>query len=260
MSTEQKPPATELPKTEPKAEPNALATTLSSGWDQFKQGKLLSYPMMALLLIIAGVIGGGWYYVHSNRKVESAKWTELDSLSTTSAMEEYTKKNPNTLQGRFATLDVARTQLGPEGIDRFAAPDAAVRKTAVENVEKARDAFIKLADEFKDDLLLKTMCFLGCAKAESALVGMLKDGSLDQYRGDPGKAIEWLDKVAQTAPETDWGKDSKSLADTLRNQNTQQQVVTLQRSAYLIPTPTIPKFDPKMPFDPHGLPSFPGGP
>ncbi len=255
MSTEQQPPTTELPKTEPKAEPNALATTLTGGWEQFKQGQLISYKLMALILLVVAGIGTWVYISRSNQKTDSARWTEWDSLASVSSAEEFAKKNPNTSQARLAMLDVARTQLGPDGIDRFAAPDPKVRKTAVENVEKARESFTKLVDEFKDDPLLRMMCLLGCAKAESALVGMLKDDTLDQYLGDPKKAIEWLDKVAETAPDTDWGKDSKKLADTLRNQNTQQQVRDLQRSVYLIPTPSFPGFDPKMPKDAaHGFP------
>ena len=128
-----------------------------------------------------------------------------------------------------------------------------MRKTAVQNIEKAREEFTKLVDEFKDDPILKTMCLLGVAKAEAALVGMPKEGQLEQFRGDPKKAIEWLDKVAETAPDTEWAKDAKRLADTLRNQNTQQQVVTLQASVYSIPMPSLPKF-PKDGF--HGLPPF----
>jgi hypothetical protein len=273
MSTEQKPateqqPATAAataptvtpPSNEPKAEPTALAKALTGGWDKFKQGKLLSYPMMALLLVAIVGFAVTWYILREKRKGESAKWTELESLSTISAYEEFIKKNPNSTQGKLAQLEIARTQLTMNGVELFAAPSAEVRKTAVENVEKARDTFAKLADEFKNDALLKSMCLLGAAKAESSLVGMLKDGSLDQFRGDPKKAIEWLDKVSEAAPETDWGKDSKKLADTLRNQNTQEQVRLLQSSVYSIPAPSLP--DLKMPKDPihgggSGLPILP---
>lgn len=249
MSTEQKPAEQPVAKHEPKAEPNALASSLTGGWDKFKQGRLISYPIMALILLVVAGIGVTIYITRSNSKAESAKWVELDSIGTIEGWEEFAGKNPNTAQGRVAGLRAACGRLGPTGLDMFAAPDPAVRKTAVENVEKARDAFAKLVDEFKDDPTNKTLCLLGCAKAEAALVGMPKEGQLEQFRGDPAKAVEWLDKVAEAAPDTDWGKDSKKLADTLRNQNTQQQVVLLQASAYSIPAPTMPGMDPKMPRD-----------
>ncbi len=268
MSTEQKPapqpptPPAPAAKHEPKAEPNALATTLTGGWDKFKQGKLISYPMMALILVIVAAIGVTVYITRSNKKAESAKWVELDSLGTIESLEEFAQKNPGTAQGRLASLRAAGGRLGPEGLDLFAAPNPDVRKKAVENVEKARDTFAKLVDEFKDDPTSKAVCLLGCAKAEASLVGMPKEGQVIdplnpkaiESRGDPAKAVEWLDRVAEAAPETDWGKDSKKLADTLRNQNTKEQVITLQASAYSIPAPSLPGMDPKMPRDPiHGF-------
>jgi len=82
---------------------------------------------------------------------------------------------------------------------------------------------------------------------------MPKEGQLEQRRGDPKKAVEWLGKGAQAAPDTDWGKDAKKLADTLRNQNTEQQVVTLQAMVYDL-TPSLPGFGGPLP------PGFPGMP
>lgn len=254
MSTEQKPAPTE-PKHEPKVEPNALTTGLSSAWERFAQGRLISYPMMALLLVLVAGIGVTIWIVRERRAAELAKWVELDGLTTTAALEEFIKKYPNTKQAKLAELEIARTQLGSEGIDRLTVPDATVRKAATESVEKARDAFAKLVDDFKDDPVLKVECMLACAKAEAVLVGMPKEGQLVEFRGNPAKAIEWLDKVAEAAPETDWGKDAKKFADTLRNLNTQQQVVALHASVYDL-TPTLPKFpfDPKAPKDPaHGF-------
>lgn len=256
-------PNTPTPPPEPKAEPNALATALSTGWEQFTRGELVSYRMMAVVLVVVAVIGTTVYITRSKFQVESDRWTRFDSLNgsvSISALEEFAKENPNTAQARFAELDVARTLLGPDGIERFALPDAARRKEAVENVEKARDSFLKLADAYKDDLVLKVICYQGAAKAEAALVGMLKDGSLDQYRGDPKKAVEYLDKLAEAAGDTDIGKDAKKLADALRNQSAQDQVIQLQRSVYLIPAPAVPGLDPKAPTgDPFGgLPGLPG--
>lgn len=268
MSTEPKPATAPPAKHDPKPEPNALASSLTGGWDKFKQGKLISYPLMALILVVVAGIGVTVYITRANRKAESAKWVELTSLNSVKGLEEFATNNPGTVQGRLAALDVARVQLGPEGIELFAAPNADVRKKAVESVEKARDTFAKLVDEFKDDPVIKPLCMLGCAKAEVALVGMPKEGQvLDplnptaiESHGDPKKAVEWLDKVAEAAPETPWGKQSKELADTLRNQNTQQQVITLQASAYSIATPTMPGMDPKAPRDPaHGFPGLPPG-
>ena len=96
------------------------------------------------------------------------------------------------------------------------------------------------------------------AKAEARVhVGIPKEGQLEQAAAaNLAKAIEWLDKVTEAAPETDWGKSAKKLADVLRNQNTAEQVATLQAELFDLSS-TLPKFpyDPKMPKDPiHGFP------
>ena len=281
MSTEQKPaptppappapaPAAPVAKHEPKAEPNALAQSLAGRWEKFKQGKLLSYPMMALILVVVAGVGVAIYISRSNSKTESALWVEWDAAmqGPVSGMDEFAEKHPNTPQGRTMAFQSAVIRLSLEGMDLFAAPNADVRKKAVESVEKARTAFIKLADDFKDDPTARVQCLHGAAKAEAALVGMPKDGqTLDplnpkpiENRGDPKKAIELLDKVAEAAPDTDLGKEDKKLADALRNLNTQDQVIKIQAAAYTIEAPLLPGFNPKMPRDAaHGFPGGLGG-
>lgn len=262
MSTEQKPapaptPATDA--TQPKAEPNALATWLSNAWTKFKQGKLIGYPLMALLLVLIAGVGVGWWILHERRKTEAAKWIELDGIASVSELEKYAEKNPNSLQGRLAKLEVARMHIGPQGMDQMFIkgsdlsaspfdPEAdrkarELRATAIANVEKAREEFATLADDFKKDPVIRVECMLACAKAEAILVGIPKEGQLTERRGSPAKAIEWLDKVAAEAPDTAWGKDAKKLADALRNQNTQEQVATLQASLFDL-SPSLPPFDP----------------
>jgi len=257
MSTEQK------PATEPKSEPNALAAGLNNTWTKFKEGKLLSYPMMALILVVVAAVAVGWWVLYERRKAESAKWVELEGLTTVKDLDEYAQKYPNSIQAKLAKLEAARLHLGPEGMDRmFIKPsdispvpgDLEAEKkarelhdTSVKNVEKAREEFTKLVDEFKDDPIIKVECMLACAKAEAVLVGIPMEGQLAQRRGNPSKAVEWLDKVTEAAPDTPWGKDAKKLADALRNQNTEQQVATLQASLFEI-SPSLPL--PKMPTQP----------
>lgn len=264
MSTEQKPattPPTPPNASEAKQEPNALATGLASAWDTFKEGKLISHRVMALILIAIVVIGVAWWIIRERNKATSARWRELDGISTTTDLQKFSeqKENANTIQAKLARLEIARVHLGTEGIDRMfvkstdfqgmglAEGEKKARETrdaAVKSVELARDEFTKLVDEFQNDPVLKVECLLACAKAEAVLVGIPKAGQVTERRGDPKKAIEWLDKVAEAAPETDWGKDSKKLADVLRNQNTEQQVATLQARLFDVSA---------------GLPGLPGG-
>jgi hypothetical protein len=279
MSTEQKPPPAPTPApakdaTQPKAEPNALAAWLSNAWTRFKQGKLIGYPMMALVLVLVAAIGVGWWILRERGKAEAGRWIERDGIVSVADLDKFAEKHPNSIHAKLAKLEIARIHIGPEGMDQLFVtgdpfnPEVArrareMRTTAVANVEKAREEFAKLADEFKNDPVIRVECMLACAKAEAILVGIPKEGKapnpLDpkpltpgDSRGDPLKAVEWLDKVAKEAPDTDWGKDAQKLADTLRNQNTQQQVATLQASLFEL----APRFDTsKMPKDAaHGFP------
>ncbi len=269
MSTEQKP---ATPPSHPhRQEPNVLTAGLSSVWDKFKRGQIVSYPLMALILLVVTGIGGGWWFLHARNKANSARWTGLDTRASVADYEQYVKENPKTLQAKLATLEIARIHLGPEGIDRMfvqstdfqqmqpAEAEKKARETrdaAVASVEKAREEFPKLVEEFKDDPVIRVECMYASAKAEAVLVGIPKAGQLAERRGDPKKAVEWLDKVVAAAPDTEWGKSAKKLSETLKNQTTEQQVATLQASLFDV-SPGLPR--PSLPGIP-GMPGLPGLP
>ena len=206
MSTEQ--------KNDP--ETSLLAEKLTTGWAQFKQGKLIGYRWMALILLT--VTGIGLYlYIRAERAIgESKTWYDLEGRNTLSSLKDFAKDNPNSMSGKVAEFHIARVLLGPDGITKISeATDDAQRKKAVENVEEARDDFNKLVDQFKDDPILRAECYLGLAKAEAALIGITKEGSLD-FRGSIKALIGYLDKLAEVADGTPWGEEAKKLADSLK--------------------------------------------
>ncbi|MBM3982073.1 MAG: hypothetical protein FJ304_17780 [Planctomycetes bacterium] len=291
MSTEQQPatpPAAPTPQggapanpshNEAKQEPTALAKGLKTGWDKFKRGELMGYKWMALILLLVAGVGTTWWIISARRGAESAKWTEWDGLSSPESLKKFIEENPKAYQARLARLEIARMNLGQEGLDQMYGPqpsqfadDATVKKVrdaraaAVKNVEKARDEFTALVDEFKSDPVIRVQCMLAVAQAEAALVGIPKEGKVpDPFdlkplapgdsRGDPAKAIEWLDKAAEAAGDIPWGKDAKKLADALRNQNTKEQIATLQTSLFDISATPAGKWPAGVPKDKaHGWP------
>jgi hypothetical protein len=263
MSTEQPTPAAPTPPaptasapvapaaphaTEPAAEPTALAQALTGGWEKFKQGQLISYPLMALVLLLVTGVGVTWWVVGERRKADAAKWVELDAAwGNPVALQEFVDKYADTPQAKVARLGIARARLGPEGIDRMTVTDAGERRKAVESVEKAREAFAQLADEYKNDPVIWPECLMSAAVAEAVLIGYPKEGPalnpLDpkpiEFRGDAKKVVEWLDKVIAAAPGTEWEKRAKKYADTLRNPKDEQDVRKVQAMVYDI-TPTLP--------------------
>ena len=209
------------------SEQNALAARLGRTWANFKEGKLLSYRTMAILLLLCGGLGLWWYISAERRKANSLHWMDFDEANTVSKLEDLKKSAPNTNLPKIADLLIARTQLGQEGIDWLASPLAERRLQGLENIEKARTSFGTLLEQFKNDPVVRAECLYGLAMAEMALVGVpvkseqpTGTGQIapeKEFRGKTEKVIEYLDQLAAAAaPETPWATDSKKLADDIR--------------------------------------------
>ena len=246
MSTEQK-----------ETDQNALATSLTGAWADFKQGKLISYKLMAALLLIVAGLGLWWYIAAERRKVTSKEWLDFDEANSIEKLEKLASKPP---VGRIAQLVVARSLLGTEGIDQINAPTTDKRQKAVENIEKAREQFGKLLPQFEKDPVLKAECLLGLAKAEAALVGVPVKAELPtgpgpiapakEAKGKVEVVIKYLDELAAAAaPDTPWATESKKLADELRKNPTGFEAI---QRALTVTAPQLPEFDP------HGPDGFPG--
>ncbi len=240
---------------------NVLATRLSGFWTNFKQGKIISYRLMAIILVLIATIGVTTYILSERRTAASQRWMEEDEARSKEAQEDISKKYPGTIQDKLARLQVARALLGDSGIELLGSGTSAVRDEGVKNIETAREMIQKLLEDFKNDPVFKAECLLGLAKAEAALVGVPSTpGQLIEFKGKVPKVVEYLDQLsAAAAPETPWATKSKELADALRDEKstTRAEFVAIQQAMFkLSPTgPELPKFDePKAP----GLPG--GGP
>ena len=275
MSTDQRvvvPPAA-APKS---AEPTMLAAGLKSSWQRFKAGQLLSYRLMAVLLLVAAGLGLWWYVSYQRRTSDSALNSELEKLSSVAQFEAFVAAHPNTRQATYARLQVARANLTRFGIQELTAARVyqaagtkeapvvkkeavAAQKTAATKIAEARDAFEQLADAFKGDVVLLAECHLGMAKAEAALVGVAKDPDAagpKEYVGSVEKLTAYLDKLAESAADLPWGVQAGKLSATLKTAGSRDQWVNAQRLLYELPTPRTP--DPKM-NDPLSPGDFPGG-
>lgn len=199
-------------------ETNALADWLGRTWTRFKQGKLVSYPVMALVLLaVAGV--ALFAYIWSERAaVASQAWVALEGATTDKALEEVAARYPDSTAARVADLIRARNLLGPEGIDRLATRDAGEREAALKNIDSGRDLMARLADQFGDrQPVMRAECYLGLVRAEAALIGVNKDLSATEFRGSVDKLLGHLDQLAGAAEGTPWGDEAAKLAKTLKS-------------------------------------------
>ena len=213
-------------------ETNALADWIGRTWTRFKQGQLVSYPVMALiLLVVAGV--GLFLYIRSERAVAASQaWVALEGANTDKALEEVADRFKDSTAGRVAELIRARNLLGAEGIDRLTAADREQRAKAVKSIEAAREMMAKLADGFGDrQRVLRAECYLGLARAEAALIGVSKEGSLTEFHGSVDKLLGYLDQLAGAAEGTPWGDEAAKLAKTIRaDDKARADYVDVQRS------------------------------
>jgi hypothetical protein len=239
-------------------ETNALGERLVRGWGQFKQGQLISYRAMAVILLVVAAVGVGIYIWAEKAKTRSLAWLDLEGVNSDTGLKEFADAHPGTTVARVAELHRARHLLGPEGIDKLpTARDEAERKKAIENVVAARDQMEKLAGELKDDSVMRVECYLGLAKAEGALVGVPKDDSPTEHRGSIDKMVEWLNKVIEAAPGTPWADEATKTVESLKTPATREKFKQLQEQLYAKSNFDLaPGTAPKSPLD--GLGGLPG--
>lgn len=232
----------------PAGDGTGFADRLSSGWQSFRAGQVISYRWMAFILLVVTAAGVGWYIWSESRKAESAKWVALNELNSLDKLQQFQSQYPGTAAARVARMDEIRVLLGPQGLAvlrprgrlDFASPrpDDAARKAAADNVEKARDLAEQAAGgELKDDPTGRAECLYLAAVAEGELIGIPKGTGPGEYRGSVEKLIERLEAVAAAvADDNPWGQWARGRAAHLRQPSAADEYVQFQRNAY-VPLP-----------------------
>lgn len=239
-------------------EENALNRRISTIAEKAKAGDLLgtwAYIVLAGVVLIGGAVGYWLYVSREHQRVTAKMWAELEHLSGPAGLEEFSKSSTDKLAGRVARLQLARIWLGPEGEARLSSTNPDTRKQGIANVVKAREEFAKLADEFKTDLTLRAECLDAEAEAELSLVGVRKEGTIDDYLGSVDKAVELYREYARLVGEsTPPGEKAKKKADDLTAKK--DEVLRVARELDEKLQPKTPGLDlPKSPFD--GKPGSP---
>ncbi len=235
-------------------EENTLAHGVQTLVQRAKSGRLVGLRWLGLALAAVLVIGVWWYAVHKSRQADSQVWSGLAELVRTggpSSLDDFAAQpsHKDTTAARIARLEAARILLGPDGIALLQTGDKTQRNKGVENLEKARDEFTKLAESFKDDPTLKATCLMSAGEAELALVGVPKADGLGSL-GSVSAAAEQYRKAAQVVGEsTPVGEQAKKRADELEAKKDEIERVGVQLYDRLLadsrtpagPTPDGPK-------------------
>ncbi|MGL4419125.1 MAG: hypothetical protein ACRCZF_00540 [Gemmataceae bacterium] len=241
---------------------NDLAEGLTALADRAKRGEFLTPKGYMVIggIALAVVLYFFWQYsVAESRRTSAKAWEQLENAHTAPALAELAKTATGPTQ-RIARLQEARVWVGPDGVNKLTALNPEIRQKAIESIEKARDQFAKLAEEFRDDLTLKAQCLDAASKAELALVGITKPGTISDSRGSVEKSVEFLRQLVKLVGEdSELGKTTKQRADELEAKKQEiLQVGMALHNKFPIPTPPPPKIElPKNPLETVAPPIIP---
>lgn len=242
-------------------EENTLAHGVTTLVERAKSGRLIGLRWLGLALAVILVVGVWWYAVRQSDRANSQTWSNLSDLvrrGGESSLTEFANApdQKDSTAARLARLELARAHLGPEGIALLQTGDKTQRNKAVENLEKARDEFAKLAEEFQADPTLRSTSLMGTAEAELALVGVPKSDGLGSV-GSVSAAADLYRKAAQAIGEaTPVGEQAKKRADELEVNKEEIERVGIQLYDRPVIGTTAPTFGGPQP----GGPKAPEGP
>lgn len=251
--------------------PGSVSEGINELWQGFRNTVPWN-PRIAGIVLGAVLVGGVWWYLSKeSRTAASHLWTEFTVSDTLGGLGKFATDNPNTVQGRVARLEQARQQFGPQGVALLPARDPARRTTGIDNIEKARSEFLKLAEEFPD-VALKAEALRGAAESELALVGIPKAGSSsDDFRGSVKAAVDLYRKLGKLLGETTpLGEAAVRRANDLENRSTDVRMLGVELNQLVagsgdpfhnpvrpppdLSTPPPTPAPPKAPIDPIPIP------
>ena len=210
-------------------EDNSLYNWLRDLPAKLKNGKLGNPKILGAVLLVALAGGIYWWFSGESKKTEAARWKDTNGALTPAELDKITKDYPNTTQSLIARRNAAEIQFGSEGTAKL--DNGETRVAAIDSIEKAREEFLKLAEDFKKsgDKTLRAMCLRQAAEAEETLIGIPKAGvtALEwdegQDRGTAAKAVEYYTEAAKAIGEsTAAGERFAKLAQQLTEKSTRK--------------------------------------
>lgn len=189
-------------------EDNSLYNWLRALPTKLKNLQLGNPKVIAAVLLLALAVGLYWWFSGQSKKAEASRWKDLNNSMTTKDLAKISADYPNSIQSLIARRGAAEIMFGTEGTAKL--DTAATRVAAIDSIEKAREGFLKLADEFKKlgDKSLWAKCLRQAAEAEESLIGIPKAGVIglewdeNQDRGTAAKAVEYYTEAAKAIGET----------------------------------------------------------
>jgi hypothetical protein len=243
-------------------ETNSLVL-LVQRWRQNLTWRTGYYVVGTLALVITGVLLYR-YFTGESQKARDAVLEQLASANKPEKLKEGMEAHRGTVYGSLFKLQLARYLLKNDGLPKLGTDNATAQQQAANAISEARGHFLELTSELKEKehAALVQESWYSAAKAEEALVGLPTAAGASEYRGNVDKAIEYYEKAGAIFPDTEFSKQYKARAETLRSNK--EKFVADQKAIYKPferPSFSSGKFDPFPPPIPGGPKAdIPGGP
>jgi hypothetical protein len=185
---------------------NALADRMGRLIESAKAGPNQTMLIIGGVILVILLIIFGWrYYSKVSSQTRSDLWLKVEEASDLEDIEKIAKESPNTVPGRVARLQWART-LYRQGIEKlYSVTD---RDNAQKNLEDARNLYDQLAKELTDSPVMVQEAMMGSAKARESL-------------GDLDSATAAYNKLAKDFPKSALGKEAEDRAKQLQDKGTE---------------------------------------
>lgn len=193
------------------------------------------------------------FWSGQSKQGNSRLWADLEQTNAPEAYQSFADANGGTIAGKIARMELARNQFGPNGIAQLSTRNAEARKKGIENLEKARAAFLALADEFPKDLTMQAEALRLAAEAELALVGIPKADKPQEYRGSVQASIKIYNRLVEAVGESSTvGEWAKKRAADLKTHEADVLKVAVTLNDLMTPPPMTDIKPPANPLAPTG--------
>ncbi|MCZ2340977.1 MAG: hypothetical protein LC104_04175 [Bacteroidales bacterium] len=193
------------------------------------------------------------FWSGQSQQGNSRLWADLEQTTAPEVYQSFADANGNTIAGKIARMELARSQFGPNGIAQLSTRNAEARKKGIENLEKARAAFLALADEFPKDLTMRAEALRLAAEAELALVGIPKADKPQEYRGSVQETVKIYNRLVEVVGESSTvGAWAKKRATDLKAREADVLKVAVTLNDLMTPPPVSDIQPPTNPLTPSG--------
>jgi tetratricopeptide (TPR) repeat protein len=186
--------------------------------------------LVAVLVFIAVL---SWNWLSASKAIlRTQEIRELDGADK-KRLEDLASSPKKELINQLARLQLARILLRADGLNKIGTTDSTKQSDAITAIEKARDIYKGLTQDFSKEPAQLFESYVGLGKAEETLSGV-KKGSLSD-------AIEAYKKAVAIAPESEAGKAlAKEVATLEKDKDSVQEFYTKLFDSKQLLTPGLP--------------------